>query len=140
MRMGTSKEAGSITSPEFVAPEGAVLTVVAAPWGIDDNTLDIYFNDISLGSFTFEKGKWSSVSVALPSAGKGRLMFAASKRFFIDDVKVDAPKTDGIERITRDGGRKADNRVYSIDGRYLGNDINSLGHGIYIVNGKKYVK
>ncbi len=67
-------------------------------------------------------------------------MFAASKRFFIDDVKVDAPKTDGIERITRDGGRKADNRVYSIDGRYLGNDINSLGHGIYIVNGKKYVK
>ena len=43
-------------------------------------------------------------------------------------------------RIVRDGGRKADNRVYSIDGRYLGNDINSLGHGIYIVNGKKYVK
>ena len=69
MRMGTSKEAGSITSPEFEAPEGAVLTVVAAPWGIDDNTLDIYFNDIRLGSFTFEKGKWSSVSVALPSAG-----------------------------------------------------------------------
>ena len=140
MRMGTSKEAGSITSPEFEAPEGAVLSVVAAPWGIDDNTLDIYFNDISLGSFTFEKGKWSRISVALPSAGKGRLMFAASKRFFIDDVKVDAAQTDGIERIARDGGGKAGNRVYSIDGRYLGNDINSLGHGIYIVNGKKYVK
>lgn len=36
--------------------------------------------------------------------------------------------------------RKADNRVYSIDGRYLGDDINVLGKGIYIVGGKKELK
>ena len=36
--------------------------------------------------------------------------------------------------------RKADNRVYSIDGRYLGNDINALGKGLYIVGGKKELK
>lgn len=36
--------------------------------------------------------------------------------------------------------RKADNRVYSIDGRYLGDDINVLGKGLYIVGGKKELK
>ena len=36
--------------------------------------------------------------------------------------------------------RKADNRVYSIDGRYLGDDINTLGKGLYIVGGKKELK
>ena len=36
--------------------------------------------------------------------------------------------------------RKADNRVYSIDGRYLGDDINALGKGLYIVGGKKELK
>lgn len=36
--------------------------------------------------------------------------------------------------------RKADNSVYSIDGRYLGDDINALGKGLYIVGGKKELK
>ncbi len=36
--------------------------------------------------------------------------------------------------------RKADNRVYSIDGRYLGDDTNALGKGLYIVGGKKELK
>lgn len=36
--------------------------------------------------------------------------------------------------------KQADNRVYSIDGRYLGNDINALGKGLYIVGGKKELK
>lgn len=44
----------------------------------------------------------------------------------IKDIKVDT--------------RKADNRVYSIDGRYLGDDINTLGKGLYIVGGKKELK
>lgn len=35
---------------------------------------------------------------------------------------------------------KADMRVYSIDGRYLGTDINALGHGVFVQGGKKIVK
>jgi UPF0716 protein FxsA len=30
--------------------------------------------------------------------------------------------------------------VYSLDGRYLGNDVSKLGKGLYIVNGEKVVK
>lgn len=36
--------------------------------------------------------------------------------------------------------KKADNRIYSIDGRYMGTDASVLKDGIYIKNGKKFVK
>ncbi len=36
--------------------------------------------------------------------------------------------------------KQADGRIYTIDGRYAGKDASALGSGIYIVNGKKYVK
>ena len=36
--------------------------------------------------------------------------------------------------------KKADNRIYSIDGRYIGTDASVLKDGIYIRNGKKFVK
>lgn len=140
MRIGNSKNAGIVTSPAFEVKSGAVLTLVAAPWAGDDNTLDIYFGDTNLGTYTFEEGKWSEITIPIEATGTGSLRFVAAKRFFIDDVKVSVPTTDGIENVAIDGVKKADNRVYSIDGRYLGRDINSLGHGIYIVNGKKYVK
>ncbi|HBC28888.1 MAG TPA: hypothetical protein DC006_04325 [Prevotellaceae bacterium] len=45
----------------------------------------------------------------------------------------------GISRVTVSGpkGRKG---VYSLDGRYLGNNTNRLGRGLYVVNGKKMIK
>lgn len=140
MRIGNSKNAGIVTSPEFEVQSGAVLTIVAAPWSGDDNTLDIYFGGTNLGTYTFDEGKWSTITIPLETVGTGSLEFIAAKRFFIDDVRVYVPETDGIDKVVTGVTKKADNRVYSIDGRYLGHDINSLGHGIYIVNGKKYVK
>lgn len=140
LRIGNSKNAGIVTSPEFEVQSGAVLTIVAAPWSGDDNTLDIYFGGTNLGTYTFDEGKWSTITIPLETVGTGSLEFIAAKRFFIDDVRVYVPETDGIDKVVTGVTKKADNRVYSIDGRYLGRDINSLGHGIYIVNGKKYVK
>ena len=34
----------------------------------------------------------------------------------------------------------ADNKIYSLDGRYLGTDLNALPHGVYIVGGHKVLK
>ena len=60
-------------------------------------------------------------------------------RQFLDEVRVSKPVTDGIEGVTVNG-KASDRRVYSIDGRYLGDDIDSMGHGIYIVGGKKIAR
>lgn len=46
---------------------------------------------------------------------------------------------DGINGVTV-VKKAVDNRIYSIDGRYLGTDASALGKGIYVVGGKKIVK
>lgn len=46
---------------------------------------------------------------------------------------------DGINGVTV-VKKSVDNRIYSIDGRYLGTDASALGKGIYVVGGKKIVK
>lgn len=46
---------------------------------------------------------------------------------------------DGINGVTV-VKKSVDNRIYSIDGRYLGTDTSALGKGIYVVGGKKIVK
>ena len=46
---------------------------------------------------------------------------------------------DGINGVTV-VKKSVDNRIYSIDGRYLGIDASALGKGIYVVGGKKIVK
>ena len=56
-----------------------------------------------------------------------------------DNILDNTTSETAIKDIKADT-RKADNRVYSIDGRYLGDDINVLGKGIYIVGGKKELK
>lgn len=43
----------------------------------------------------------------------------------------------GIGNVTAD---TADRRIYSLDGRYMGKDLNVLKSGVYIVGGKKVVK
>lgn len=47
----------------------------------------------------------------------------------------------GIEEIANDmiNDNKADNKVYTISGQYVGSNLNGLAKGIYIVNGKKIV-
>ena len=43
----------------------------------------------------------------------------------------------GVENINVE--KPADNTIYSLDGRII-KDINSLQHGVYFKNGKKYMK
>lgn len=46
----------------------------------------------------------------------------------------------GILGITVDSQNEGDGRIFSLDGRYLGKDMNTLQKGIYIINGKKVIK
>lgn len=46
--------------------------------------------------------------------------------------------TTGIKGIEHTG--TATKRIYTLDGRYVGQDFNALPHGIYIIGGKKIVR
>jgi len=45
--------------------------------------------------------------------------------------------TTAIQNVDR---TQLSDRIYTIDGRYVGTDKSTLIRGIYIVNGKKFVK
>lgn len=59
------------------------------------------------------------------------------------DLSEDAPQwTDGTTGITEviKNVINPSNRIYSIDGKFVGTDASVLSNGIYVQNGKKFVK
>ena len=48
--------------------------------------------------------------------------------------------TTGIDNIVNKVEKVADNKIYSIDGRYVGTDKEALANGLYIQDGRKFIK
>ena len=46
----------------------------------------------------------------------------------------------GIDNIVNKVEKVADNKIYSIDGRYVGTDKEALANGLYIQDGRKFIK
>ena len=46
----------------------------------------------------------------------------------------------GIQTVNAGTATSANNRIYSIDGKCVGTDASALSKGVYIMNGKKFVK
>lgn len=141
-RFGNSKNGGEAVSPTFDIDGTAALTVVAAPWGQNASTITVAFNGEEIGSYELAAKQWNTLTATLNGSGTGYLEFTSSGRFFLDDVKVVLPEEDttAITVVEMSGNNRKDSRVYSIDGRYLGDDIGAFGRGIYIVGGRKVVK
>ena len=49
-------------------------------------------------------------------------------------------ETNGIQSLSIVERTTSDNRIYTLDGKYVGTDASILPHGIYIQNNKKFVK
>ena len=56
-----------------------------------------------------------------------------SMTFAFDDAST------GIEEIEAASSNNVDNKIYSISGQFVGDSLNGLSKGLYIVNGKKYL-
>lgn len=145
-RFGTKTVPGSLTSPEFEVENGAELTCLAGPWSGESCTMKVSFinsqtgEESVLGNFDIVESKWTECRMNIPFKGKGRLKFESSTRQFLDEVRVTKSGSSGIINNDMDEIKYSDTRVYSIDGRYLGDDIDNLENGIYIVGGNKIVK
>lgn len=61
---------------------------------------------------------------------------AAAKRFII----LMDNETTGIDGLEQGGTLTGTQRIYTLDGRYVGTDFNQLPGGIYVIKGKKIVK
>ena len=146
MRVGSTGGIDSkVTTPEFTLNGEAKLTFRAAAWEGDGTSLTLSITGGTLGttSFTMPNAAWpdpkTPFRTTIKGNGKVKITFQGEQRYFLDDVFVTDPGTTGIENVEMNS-KPAVMGVYSIDGRYLGNDVSKLGKGLYIVNGKKIVK
>ena len=143
LRVGKNGGSDSkVTTPEFTLNGESKLTFRAAAWNDGSGTtLKVSASNGSLANseFTMPAGAWGDFSTTIKGNGKVKLTFQGELRYFLDQVFVTDPGTTGIENVEMIN-QPAVKGVYSIDGRYLGNDVSKLGKGLYIVNGKKIVK
>lgn len=142
-KFGSGSKKGEVTSPQFTINGETTLSFLAAPWGSDgtDLTLSVSGNaTIEPSEFTMTAEKWTKFTTTITGEGTVSITFTPSKRLFLDQVAaVPAGDVNAIVLNTVTN-KPADNRIYSIDGRFVGNNFNILGKGIYIINGKKIVK
>ncbi|MBQ7532553.1 MAG: hypothetical protein IJT45_02505, partial [Bacteroidales bacterium] len=140
-------------SPFFEFYGKVTISFKAAAWNANKDKTDLTVllvnndddTDVELGKETMLKGQWTEYSYEAEGDGTYYLYIQpaiAYTRYFLDDVKVvytEQPQPTGIKQVNVEKQVK-DNRIYTIDGRYVGTSMNSLQRGIYIVNGKKIVK
>ena len=139
-RFGSKAVPGEAVTPTFNIPCDVRLTFKAAPYAGDDNTIDVYFGNRMLDRFFMKDGEWNEYTVDFKGNGYDLIYFNGGLRFFLDDVKVVVLGDEtAISDATLENTKKT-GRVYTIDGRYVGTNLNALGKGLYIVDGKKVVK
>ena len=149
---GTSKLIGRVMTPNFTLNGEGTLTVKVAPWGNNmENGLDIYYAPANISDASelvnifndnLTPNEWNEITLTVNGDGLNYIIFDPQKRLFIDDVLVCRPEDSGQTGITNavPRVRAAGGRIYTIDGRFAGLDLNALPHGIYIIDGKKVVK
>ena len=142
-RFGTSSVPGVVTSPSFTVNGTATLTFKAGAWNsaADGTSLLVEVDNnatVSPSTFTMQKGAWSDFTATITGQGSVSLTFTPGKRFFLDEVKVVDNNSNAIRSVTQ--AERLSNRIYTLDGRFVGTDFSSLRRGIYVVNGKKVIR
>ena len=145
-KFGTGTTAGVATTPAFtIDSEATTLTFKAAIWNTTKDgtslTLSATGNlHIGTPNFTLKRGEWIECSTPISGSGEVRITFTATRRLFLDEVSVPKPVPSAIQGVRIRPTAKPDNRIYSLEGQYLGTELEVLPRGIYIRNGKKIVR
>lgn len=141
-KFGSGKKVGTVTTPTISLTNQAVLTFKAAPWSGDATSLKLSATGATVTfdqtELTMTDGEWKTFTVNMTGSGDAKIVFTPGKRFFLDEVLVVDPNATAINTINTN--KVTTNRIYTLDGRYVGTDPNLLPRGLYIINGKKIVK
>lgn len=142
---------GTASTPEIEVGGNAILSFTAGYLSSSSGTLTVTAvstDGITLGTteYALTSGKMTEFSTDITGTGKMKLSFSTGGTFFLDEVEVkNNTYTDDIQPIaisdSAPSQQKAySGRIYSVEGRYVGTDINALKSGLYIRDGKKIVR
>lgn len=144
-RYGTRTAPGYATTPSITLQGEHQVSFLAAPYtgGGKNLTLEVAEGNATLSqsSFTMEEGKWTLIETTINGNGPVKLTIKTdSGMMYLDEFSV-KNTTSGIDQIISEHTNAAkDNRIFTIDGRYVGTDINKLSKGLYISGGKKIIR
>lgn len=146
--IGTSTKYGIVEStPLFYVEDGSTISFKAAAWNNEEGSLTVLSLNpkvqLSETRFKLPNRSWQTFTLTVKGSGLLRLsMRNGQRRFFLDELLVKRPVTTSITDIptARPAPRATSGRIYSLDGVYLGTNINALNKGVYIVDGKKVVR
>ena len=124
VRVGSSKYAGTVTTPSFTVSGMATMTFKAGAWDTDEDAskLNLSVSSGSLGKsyVPLTRGEWGTFSVTVNATGAVKVTFAADKkRFFLDEVKVVNPSIDGIDEVVALQDAATPVAYYSLEGTRL---------------------
>lgn len=119
-----------------------------------NNELAINLNTWLLNTDYMGIDVWRKVKKAAPHVGDGKLVkptTAAPFRGYIQPINnvlgnakrfvvLMEGETTGIDDLQQDKVQNGAQRIYTLDGRYVGTSFDTLLNGIYIIKGKKIVK
>lgn len=127
-----------IDAPAFYYKGNLTATFRVAPWATSkDKSIDLYFNDEILDVYELETGKWTDITISVQGNGNNQFEIISGGRLFIDDLKITPTNINAIRDITKNAPEEE--KIYSIDGKYLGHDRTLLPKGLYIINHKKVI-
>ncbi len=140
---GSGKVQGLTSTPVIMVEDGDSLSFKAAPWGDNDDEIDIIIKNEQIrctpSTFQLSANKWTDCKTQFIGTGDAEITFlTGGKRFFLDEVLVFCNVSTGIYEVNA-VQPFIDNRIYTLDGRYVGTDIRRLVPGLYLVGGKKMV-
>ncbi len=135
---------GRVTTPAITTTANACLRFKAAPYTGDGNVINIAVasGEVTLDTTSFDLAdeQWTTCVTTIHGAGTFTINFSVpSGRFFLDEVYVTYEFPEGITTVSSDAATTIDNRIYRLDGQYVGTSLTTLPQGIYIVNGKKVI-
>ncbi len=143
---GNATRKANFVTPSFSLAEPVVISFLAAPYeGSTDNSLTVSANygcdaSVDVQEFELVPGKWTQVKFKVKGTGNASVRIKSNGGLFIDTVCAMPESLSAITSVVSADEIKADGKIYTLDGKYVGKNINSLANGVYVVNGKKIVK
>lgn len=141
---GSSLIQGEVTTPLIRIDGECHLLFRAAPYTGDGTELSLSVAEgdaaLSETELAMTDNQWTAYDVTVSGSGPVRITLTGTKRFFLDKLCVAHDTTTGIDSLTMPHNAMPSGRIYSLDGRYMGNDLYKLGKGIYLIDGKKIIK
>lgn len=143
---GNATRKANFVTPSFSLAEPVVMSFLAAPYeGSTDNSLTVSANygcdaSVDVQEFELVPGKWTQVKFKVKGTGNASVRIKSNGGLFIDTVCAMPESLSAITSVVSVDEIKADGKIYTLDGKYVGKNINSLANGVYVVNGKKIVK